>query len=257
MSTKFINDGNKTEMHLVEKFIYSLGIIVALRDRAWSRAAFIEYIVLSCTQVDAMLRWAIVLKEQVDNKNSEINEMWLTKNMKERTLFDIAVKRGVIEKNFADNLHRLYKNRNDIIHRFIITDIDYEFGKRIASGFEPMIEKLKQKLYEIEEQQIEKQVGITRKGKVSESVIKDKLSQHFKFKLGDTPQRIDQVREHKWLDVEDIVEFASREGFLNKCKKCNHIKALHYDFENAKSDNLEEIECNCKHEGCDCFDFVS
>lgn len=212
----------------IEKFLYSFAIIQFLRNRAWFSACFIEYIILSCTQIDAMLRWAIVLKGQIINKNKKINEKWLKKNLKERLVFNKGLDLKILDKKLVKEFHRLYDARNIIIHRFMITDVDYEFSKRIASQFEPMIARLMNILFELEEEQIKKQIGITQKGQLSkneEKKLVKNIEKYFSSKIGDKLEKINRVRSHKWPDVEDIVDFASRKGLLKKIKKERGVKA--------------------------------
>lgn len=238
----------------IEKFIYSFYVINFLRDRAWFSASFIEYIILSCSEVDALLRQGIILKEQINNKTDHINEKWLTGKFKERELFNRALKLKIIDEEFATDLHDLYTKRNEIVHRFMINGIDYEFSKRIASEFEPRIEKIRKILYELEKEQIQKNIGMTRKHKPSQkenrSFLK-RLNNYFQMKMGNTLENINRVRSHKWPDVEDIVEFSSRGGYFKKCEDCQHEKIHHCHF----SKNNFEIG-KCKIANCHCKNFI-
>lgn len=246
---------NKENSNSLEKFLYSLSVISFLRDRAWLSASFIEYIILSCTQIDAMLRMGIILKEQMINRTSDISEKWLVKNYKERDIFRKAEELKIINGSFSKQLHLLYDGRNAVVHRFIITDVEYEYSKRLASEFEPNIFKLNKILEKIEKEQIAKKVGMTVLGKEVPVEQKkkevDNLQQFFMKKMGNDLEKINSVRSHKWPDVEDIVEFASRKGYTKECKTCKHIKALH--IKNEEKVGIIDSECQSNH--CDCVEF--
>lgn len=239
----------------LEKFLYSLAVIRFLRDRAWRSASFIEYVVLSCSQIDAMLRVGIILKEQIKNKTNQVNDKWLVKNFKERDIFNKSKELRIINSSFLKKLNYLYDGRNVVVHRFVITDVEYEYSKRLASEFEPSIVELNDILYKIEEDQIAKKVGITVSGKKvplekQNREIK-KLDEFFMKKMGNDLEKINSVRGHKWPDVEDIIEFASRKGYTKECKNCKHIRALH--IKNEETTGI--IDCECQSKGCDCASF--
>jgi len=236
----------------LEKFLYSFAVVNFLRNRSWLSASFIEYIILSCIQIDAMLRWAVVLKDQIDNENTKINKKWIKKNLKERIVFQEALCKNIINKKLYRDLNDLYSQRNAIVHRFMITDLDYEYAKRIASEFEPGIVKLQEILHKLEAKQLKDGVGITRSiGTLpnKDNDFEKKLGSYFNFKMGDSLERINKVRFHKWPDVEDIVEFVSRRGYFKKCKNCEHEKIHHVHFgkNNFRIGNCKITDCNCKN----------
>jgi len=203
-----------------------------------------------------MLRMGIVLKEQIIDKTSYVNEGWLTKNYSEKKIFGKAEKLGLISKDFSDDLHSLYDGRNAVVHRFVITEVAYEYSKRLASEFEPRIVKLNEVLSKIEEEQIEKRIGMTVSGENVLSEEKERmmkeLDEFFMKKMGNDLEKINKVRSHKWSDVEDIIEFVSKKGYTKKCKNCKHIKALHIDND---TEAPQLLIAGCTTKGCGCKQF--
>lgn len=204
------------EVQRVKRFISAFAVVISLRRRAWERACFIEYILLSWSQIDAMLRWGLVLKRQLAEGSPTIELTLIEGRERERDYISMARKDGVIDDRLANELHRLYKARNEIVHTFFITDIDYESSKRIASQLEPIIDQLKRILEALEQEQIDKGVGMTRAGVPAElqEDFEEYLETYAHKKLGDTPEKLDSVRDHMWPDVEDIIDFAIRRGLL-------------------------------------------
>ena len=200
-----------------ESFLFSFGVVTLLRDRAWASAAFIEYILLSFSQIDASLRMGLVLKGQLDRQDNVIDGRVITNNIGERKIFERAQAIGVIDEAMALELHRLYDFRNAVVHRMMITDIDYEAAKRLASQLEPVIAQLTDVLRNLEDEQMARGVGMTQRGHAEEGNdgrLQDKLAEHIAAKLGDSLENLDRVRPHKWPDVEDIVDFAVRKGLI-------------------------------------------
>jgi uncharacterized protein YutE (UPF0331/DUF86 family) len=204
------------EVQRIKRFISAFAVGISLRQRAWARACFIEYTLLSWAQIDAMLRWGLVLKQQIDDRSSVADPTLIEGRQRERDYISMARKEGVIDDGLANELHRLYKARNEIVHTFFITDIDYEASKRIASQLEPIIHRLTQTLEALENEQIDQGVGMTRAGTSDElrKEFEEYLETYAQEKLGDTPEKLDSVREHMWPDVEDIIDFAVRKGLL-------------------------------------------
>lgn len=204
------------EVQRVKRFISAFAVVIALRQRAWGRACFIEYVILSWAQIDAMLRWGLVLKRQIVTGDPLVEMELIEARRRERDYITLARKEGIIDAELAKGLTRLYKARNEIVHTFFITDIDYEASKRIASQLEPLINELTRILDELEQEQIEKGVGMTREG-TPDHVKQDfekYLDQYMAEKLGDAPEKLDSVKSHMWPDVEDIIDFAVRRGLI-------------------------------------------
>ncbi len=204
----------------IKRFISAFAVIITLRQRAWARACFVEYILLSWAQVDAMLRWGLVLKRQLESGDERVEARLIEGRLREREVIDTALGEGVIAPDVAENLHRLYQDRNKIVHRFFITDIDYEAAKRVASQMEPQIHHLTEVLGELEEEQVRTGRGMTRAGIPPD--LEDEaaayMDRYVAEKLGDDPESLDRVRPHMWPDVEDIIDFARRKGVVGSAE---------------------------------------
>ena len=234
----------KQEGEILEKFQSAIGAIQILRDRAWFSACFIEYILLSTSLIDALLRWALFVKGSIDPQG-------LMKDFREREVIRRAAESGILDKSFCARLNELYDDRNVIVHRFFITDIDYEFSKRIAGSYEPTIKKLRNIIHEIEGEELPAiSEDIVPVGKLQKADKKFQLL--VQRKIGNDMESINKVRAHKWTDVEDIIEYTRRKGFFVECKNCSHQKISHVHL---KHKSKTYTVANCRDEKCKCRKF--
>lgn len=71
----------------------------------WASAAFIEYNLLSFSQIDASLRMGLVLKGQLDRQDNVIDGRVITNTIGERKIFERAQAIRVIDEAMALVLH--------------------------------------------------------------------------------------------------------------------------------------------------------
>src|SRR5690606_7170732 len=97
--------------------------------------------------IDALLRLSIILKNQLENRNEDIDLELLfqaetDKPIMERTIYQRCLDLAIIPLRLFNELEKLYKERNKVIHRFIITDIRSEDVFNLALGYEKIYAKI-------------------------------------------------------------------------------------------------------------------
>lgn len=148
-----------------EKFMASLAASFDLKNRALTNGSFIEFSIIVANQIDAYLRLAIVMTEQLKNKTDDLNLQYLfqaptDKPVMERKIYSIAKDYDIISNNLYDALEELYKERNKMVHRYIISDFRTRQLLEIAYKYESICEQVRLIMKEIEDTQFEKQIGI-------------------------------------------------------------------------------------------------
>lgn len=156
--------------HLITKrrfdlFMSSIAATIDLKNKSIENGSFIEYVVLAANKIDALLRLSIILTNQINNKNDEIDTTFLFQNegdkpLMERTIYKIVFDKGILEQIFFDELEDLYKQRNKVIHRYIITDIRTTDVVKIAIRYGTLEEKIDLIVNNLEKKQSELKIGI-------------------------------------------------------------------------------------------------
>jgi len=146
-------------------FMYSLAATIDLRNKALENGSFIELIVLTANRIDALLRLSLLLTRQLKESNDLIDISLLyqgeeDKPIMERQVYTLALKEKVITQTIFDDLERLYKDRNRVVHRYIITDIQTEDIITIVFAYYDMEEKIDVIINDLERQQFEKKIGL-------------------------------------------------------------------------------------------------
>lgn len=192
-SFRLINEKDreaKLHSYRFEMFLQGVGATAAMLNKAVGNKAFIEATCILASQIDALLRTGIILKNQIINKNSEIAIEWIyqgkgDKPKFEKEVYNEAKKIGVISEDIYNKLYNLYNDRNRVVHRFIISEITVREIEEIAYEFYKMSEEINQIVYDIESEQIKQNVGMTRLGKADErdvlDVIKGKIAKNDYF----------------------------------------------------------------------------
>ena len=126
-----------------------------LMERAIQSGSFIEYVCLSASMIDAILRNAIILQNRLINQVDSSEEKLLSQTdednkISERKIYKDAYSIGIINKDIFDRLNTLYDDRNKCIHRFIISKITYDFVLKVATQYDVIIPILINKLDQIE-----------------------------------------------------------------------------------------------------------
>ena len=148
-----------------EKFMASLAASFDIKNKALANGSFIEFTIIVANQIDAYLRLAIVMTEQLNNKTDDLKIEYLyqaptDKPVMERKIYSIAKDYSIISENLFDSLEELYKERNKIVHRYIISEFRTRQLLEIAYKYESVCEQVRLIIKEIEDLQFEKKIGI-------------------------------------------------------------------------------------------------
>ena len=179
-SVKFIKEPFRNIIIAQRRFdlyMSSVAAIMDLKNRAIEKESHIEYVVFSANHIDALLRLAIILTNQITNNNEEIDLSLLfqgeqDKPIMERTIYQKCHDLRIINNALFNELENLYKERNKIIHRYIITDIRTEDTIKLAMAYEVVFEKIDNIISTLETEQVNKKIGVwgnIDKGKSTES----------------------------------------------------------------------------------------
>ncbi len=177
-------------------FLRAFGACRLLLQKAHDKGSLIEGVVLYAALLDGLLRISIILKEQINRKTEEIDETLITQKDKggffsERVIYKIALGKEIIDQDIFDELNDLYDKRNTIVHRFFLSSIQYADLLPVLLRFEALYQKLYEKLYALENKQIELGVGMTRGGVKSDSDDKTRIKR-------DVLKKIDASR--RWVE---------------------------------------------------------
>lgn len=146
-------------------FIASTATVIEQKNKALEKGAFVEFVILTFNRIDSILRNSIFLKDQLITSSNLINTNSLyqsesDKIINERDIFIMALKKGIIDKKNYNELERLYKERNKVVHRYIITDIRTEDIVLIAEDLYEIEKILENIIYSLESEQFDKNIGI-------------------------------------------------------------------------------------------------
>ena len=198
-SVKFIKEPFRQIVITERRFdlyMSSIAAIIELKNKAIERDSYIEYVVFSANHIDALLRLSIILTNQITNKNEYIDLKLLfqsdtDKAIMERTIYQKCLDQKIINQGLFDELERLYKERNKVIHRFIITDIRTEDIYNLAFEYQNLFGKIDSLISNLEAEQIKQKIGVW--GKHSQTGMTDEektlLRTKIKDKLGRLPER--------------------------------------------------------------------
>lgn len=167
-SVKFIKEPYRKiilKQRRFDLYMSSIATIMALKNNAVERESYIEYIVFSANHIDALLRLSIILTNQINNKNEEIDlkllfQSELDKPIMERAIYQKCLELKIISNIIFNELENLYKKRNKVIHRFIITDIRTEDILNLAVDYGKVYDKIDIIISTLEKVQIELGVGV-------------------------------------------------------------------------------------------------
>ncbi|MBA6421518.1 hypothetical protein [Pseudomonas sp. 5Ae-yellow] len=154
-----------SDMEKFDRFQAALAASYDLLDNAIESDSFIEAIAVSANQIDAFLRLSIVIAIQLRNETDEVPLKYLfqaenERGLMERTIYDDALKYNVIKDVDHEELNSLYKLRNRVIHRYIISDIKTRDLPSIAVKYFEASEKARLILRDFENLQKGSQYGV-------------------------------------------------------------------------------------------------
>lgn len=191
------------QLRRFDLFMASIAAVIDLQNKSIQNKSVIEYVVLSANHIDALLRLAIILTNQIVNKNNDIDIGLLfqgegDKVVMERTIYKSVLDNKIITQELYDELELLYKERNKVVHRYVITDIRTEDVLAIGSRYSKLEEKINDIVNSLEKQQSELKVGMyANKENIGQgldevtleyviSKIRDKHGEFDKFYLDET-----------------------------------------------------------------------
>jgi hypothetical protein len=156
----------KLNSYRFEMFLQGIGATNLMLNKAIENKAFIEATCLLGTQIDSLLRIAIVLQHQLINKNMVIEKEWIyqgttDKKKSEKDIYKKAKDLGIIDEAMFDDLYKLYEDRNRVVHRFIISEITLADVESISYEYYQVRENIKQIVDDIESEQIKQNIGMT------------------------------------------------------------------------------------------------
>ncbi|WP_309046002.1 hypothetical protein [Marinobacter sediminicola] len=154
-----------SDMNKFDRFEGALAASYDLLNNAIESESFIEVIAVATNQIDAFLRLSIVIAIQLQDETDEIKIKYLyqgdnERGIMERKIFENALKYNVITEEIYEELASLYKLRNRVIHRYIISDIKTRDLPHIAVKYLEAVEKVRLALRDLENKQTKCHFGV-------------------------------------------------------------------------------------------------
>lgn len=170
-------------------FINGFAGSAELLNNAWKNGAFIEAVCVSANLIDGLLRIGIILKRQIIHNHKEIDVSLIyqesTDKTNEKDLYKKALDECVIKKIVYDELLSLYKERNRVVHRYIITELTTKNLLEIAIRYSEMLETIKIIVTELEIEQIKTGKGITASNpSIEKTILYEDIKKSAKEKHG-------------------------------------------------------------------------
>ena len=159
-------------MDKLTNFLKGIGGASDLFYNAKKNKCYIECVSLLANLVDAFLRISIILQYQIINNTSNIIDELLFQDgdtkISEREIYN----RSLNDKVIGEPLYKLldddlYKKRNKVIHRYIISEITSRNVKEIAENYEKVLIQIKVIVRDLELQQIRTGRGMTTSASLS------------------------------------------------------------------------------------------
>lgn len=153
------------DMEKFDRFQAALAASYDLLDNAIKSGSFIEVIAIAANQIDAFLRLSIVISIQIEDQTDDVPIKYFFQaenetGFMERKIYDDALKYRVIEEDLYRELNSLYKLRNRVIHRYVISEIKTRDLPRIAIDYIDATEKVRLILRDLEDKQNKCQYGV-------------------------------------------------------------------------------------------------
>jgi len=148
-----------------EKFMASLAASFDLLSDSIENGSAIPIVILIANQIDAYLRLSLVMSKQLsDNTNKmDIALLYQGENDKpitERKIYSLAKNEKIIDEELFEELEKLYKVRNKMVHRYIISEFRTRDIYDLSIGYIEICEKVRLILEEIENRQFAEKIGI-------------------------------------------------------------------------------------------------
>jgi hypothetical protein len=166
-AVKMAKDNIKEEsFSKFSNFLRAFGATRILLQRAHKEGFLIEGIVLYASLLDGLLRITLILKSQLDAKDDTIDELFIFQDENgpyytERQIFKLAHCKKIINQKLYKEINSLYDQRNKIIHRFFLTDIEYGHLPNFLNRYELAYQEVYKVVYDLESEQIKQGAGMT------------------------------------------------------------------------------------------------
>jgi len=245
----------------LENFIRAFGAARLLLEKAYEDGSLIEGLVLYASLTDGFCRICLILNEQIKQRTTLINEKYIYQkdgdhNFTERMIYRKAFNEKIISKTLFDEINILYDIRNKVIHRFFISEVEYSHLEIVCTRYERVYSQLWQITYDLEADQIKNGVGMTRNGPKITKKDRIAIYRDIGKKIKSNSEK-NLAKTLNCVSVEEVVEFASKNGLLRKCI-CDHQKIAHINFnlvDKNKPFSLDQKLGKCSAKGCKCEDY--
>lgn len=162
---------NGIEKSRFEHFMNGFVAAAQLLHRAAENGFFVEYVCLAASVIDGGLRIGLILQHQLKTRSSEVLNDLLFQGaddtiVTEREVYRRARTENVIDEKLFQKLEGLYRERNRVVHRYIISDLTTRRVLEIAVRFEQILPAVNQAIGLLETRQVESGVGMTRTGEM-------------------------------------------------------------------------------------------
>jgi hypothetical protein len=173
-------------------FLRGFAAAVELDSRAANQGCFVESVCLTASLIDGFLRMGLILRHQLETGSTELLEDLLEEDatdsiVSERDVYRRALAAGVIDRRLFDELESLYKDRNRVVHRYVISAITTDEVLAIAISLDAAKEAVANQIADLEDEQVRKGVGMTRvaeHGPTREDVMSFAMPKHGDAELG-------------------------------------------------------------------------
>jgi len=150
----------------VDKFLQGMSAAMHLLNRAIARQSALECIILQANLIDGCLRMGLILKAQLDSRRNAVDDSLLHQRdpdpkMPERAIYNRCLQARVVDQSLFDELSAAYNKRNKCIHRYLLSDIDYDYATELVFELDGILDRVRAVVKQLERQQIELGVGMT------------------------------------------------------------------------------------------------
>ena len=147
------------------RFTVSLLASIDLANKAQEKGSSIELVILYANQIDAQLRLALILYEQLQNSTNDIDISLIFQGKYDKPIFEKEIYKrssevGIIDESLFTKLNDLYTSRNKVVHRYIISDLKTNDIIKLVVEYMEIHEILGEKIKALEQEQFRKNVGI-------------------------------------------------------------------------------------------------
>ena len=155
----------KLEKGRLEEFMNGFAAAVQLLSRAGQNGFLVEYVCLATSVIDSILRIGIILKHQIKNQTDDVLDEFLymregSKIISERDIYRLSLEQNIIDEELFALLNNIYKKRNRVVHRYIISEITTRQVLDIGIQYEKIIPIVSNEIAKLEENQVELGVGM-------------------------------------------------------------------------------------------------